>query len=148
MHHAIKNIYYFKDLRAVKQMLIMGANREMMNCNDYKPIDMISSELEDYYREHLECILRKQPLNIPCCQKSIPMIKQHKSPKISIIYASCMFLALIMLHLFVFPYKETYPFVKYINLLFMLQFGFFIPTYFKSPGFVEKNKDIKFYKLV
>ena len=59
-----------------------------------------------------------------------------------------MITSFIMLHIFLFPYKQFYSCVKVLNSLYMLSNTFFLIASFMSPGYVQKSKDLNFHKLV
>ena len=56
----------FYHLRAIKELLIKGANREITDNLGQKPIDVIPQNSEDQ-SEELKKLLYKEPRYLPCC---------------------------------------------------------------------------------
>ena len=65
-----------------------------------------------------------------------------------LIYIVLMLACYILLQIFVFPYETMFPHVLPLNILYIIQAGFFLKASFMDPGYMEPVEDVQFYKLV
>lgn len=57
LHLAVKSVEQLKSTRPVKALLLKGANRNALDSNGRKPIDLISECLPDALKKDLKAIL-------------------------------------------------------------------------------------------
>jgi hypothetical protein len=65
----------FHRLRAIKELLIKGAKREIRDNNNKRPVDLIDSLEDDTNKEELRKLLHREPHYLPCCHLRQPMRK-------------------------------------------------------------------------
>ena len=70
LHVAVGYTHNFDDSRAIKELLIKGADRAIKNNDGQRPIDLVREVQTDYDEEErkneLMVLLDKQPTHIPC----------------------------------------------------------------------------------
>lgn len=128
-------------------MLIKGSSRDIPDKQGRLPIDMIGN-IAHFQRVELEQILGRQPINFPCSQTKVPLIKLRKNYSVFMIYVCLMISTFIELHLYVYPYKGFKEYSMYLYVHFIVVNILFLMASFKDPGKVDKNPSLNFEKLV
>lgn len=67
LHLAVRYSSRFPSTRAIKELLIKGANREAVEKNGLKPIDLVDCIEDNETKEELRELLKKQTFILPCC---------------------------------------------------------------------------------
>jgi hypothetical protein len=54
-------------MRAIKELLIKGAQREIRDNNNRRPVDLIENLTDEQQKNDLRVLLEKEPHYLPCC---------------------------------------------------------------------------------
>ena len=54
-------------MRAIKELLIKGAQREIRDNNNRRPVDLIENLADEQQKNDLRVLLEKEPHYLPCC---------------------------------------------------------------------------------
>ena len=67
MHLAVRYSARFPNTRAIKELLIKGADRDAVEKSGLRPIDLVESLDDNETKEELKLLLKKPTFILPCC---------------------------------------------------------------------------------
>ena len=141
LHVAVGYTHNFDDSRAIKELLIKGADRTIKNNDGQKPIDLVQDVQTDYDEEdrknELMILLDKQPTHIPCFTLKQPLKKVVPSRKMLILSQTMLWTTFIGLIFFVFPYINADIWFPFVCLLFVSLQVFHTLTATTQPGYMQ-----------
>lgn len=148
LHRGVLSQIKFAHFRSMMEMLIKGASRDIRDANGNRPIDLIDPTTPQIQKNELIKILGKQPITIPCSQVTTPIKKITRSYLTFSVYVFLVASTFIEMHLFVFPYQPFSDWLFWLNLHFLFTNIFFLMASFKNPGYIDKDPELSFEKLV
>ena len=99
----------FPSTRAIKELLIKGADRDAVEKNGLKPIDLVDRIDDLETKEELVGLLKKPTFILPCCHLRQPMIKVEKSASQVVLFLFLMCGTFLANMIFVYPCKSSDP---------------------------------------
>ena len=169
LHLAVRYSGRFPNTRAIKELLIKGADRDAIeNTNGLKPLDLVDTLEDSDTKKELSNLLIKPTFLLPCCHFKQPMVKIERNNKTAALFLFLMLGTFIANMIFVFPCKYlpnsfnsllTYIFPSFIDIyadgwfpiLFIIFIGamiFFALTVKINPGYMRGKSNIPFVRLV
>ena len=79
LHLAVRYSARFPNTRAIKELLIKGADRDAREKSGLRPIDLVADLEDNETKEELCNLLKKPTFLLPCCHFRQPMVKIEKS---------------------------------------------------------------------
>eukprot|EP00347_Sterkiella_histriomuscorum_P002633 403367392 len=148
LHQAIKRASHFPSTRSIKELLIKGADPNIKNFYNQRPIDLVQDIQNLQLREELYNILSRETKRFQLCQFKQPLRKIEKSK-----YHMLAFLFLIISTFFlmlvnIFPYIKYQEWIVLIFIVFVTTLIFFTLSALYQPGFLEKPDKQSFEKLL
>ena len=109
LHLAVRYSARFPNTRAIKELLIKGADRDALEKSGLRPIDLVD-ELEPKHEEteikiELRALLKKPTFILPCCHFRQPMVKIEKNNKTVALFLVLMLGTFFSDIIFVYPCK-------------------------------------------
>ena len=108
LHLAVRYSPRFPSTRAIKELLIKGANRDATEKNGLKPIDLIDLLEDSEMKEELRELLKKQTFILPCCHLRQPMVKIERSNDQVYLFLFLMLGSFLAQMIFVYPCKFSF----------------------------------------
>ena len=106
LHLAVRYSGRFPNTRAIKELLIKGADRDAIeNTNGLKPIDLVDTLEDSDTKKELSTLLVKPTFLLPCCHFKQPMVKIERNNKTAALFLFLMLGTFIANMIFVFPCK-------------------------------------------
>jgi hypothetical protein len=140
LHIAVCSAHKFSEvsnLRAIKELLIKGANRDLKNKEGQKPIDLALTIEDLKLRERVAELLGRDSVYLPCCHLRQPLRKVERS-RVSLY-------AYLLLHVGTFLLLKTLSFSGVQNAVLTTGFTasliFFGLTASRDPGYVHANDE-------
>ena len=141
---------------SLKELIFKGADRNHMNKDGLKPIDLIDDfefqvriekrAIEDF-KAQLNQILGPQPRYLPCFHIKQPYMKLEKSRLAMSSFVVLSIGSIIPLFTVVLPFRGPSDYIVHLlGMLLVCVFAFFY-TSCKDPGFIKKSESISFLKL-
>lgn len=93
-------------LRAIKEILIKGGDRDALDAQRRRPIDLLLELSDDEIKQSLDKLLHKLPFYMPCCHLRQPMRKIKRSFLTLYSFLTMHLSSYAMLLFFVFPRKS------------------------------------------
>ena len=106
LHLAVRYSARFPNTRAIKELLIKGADRDAMELSGLKPIDLVETLEDGETRDELRELLKKPKFLLPCCHFKQPMIKIEKNNKTVALFLFLMLGTFFADAFFVYPCKS------------------------------------------
>lgn len=149
MHLAVKASETNRTCRAVRHLLIKGANKDIIDNDGNRPIDLAEHLRTPAIRQEIYHLLQNDEKIMRDCLMLRPPV--HKTQRTRNMLYACFLLMVVSYYLtnsYVFLYFDN-PTMKHI--LFGSCIGtlfFFIISCIRDPGYVKKDPDQSFLKLV
>jgi len=105
LHLAVRYSSRFPSTRAIKELLIKGADRDATEKNGLKPIDLCDLIEDQETKAELKELLKKQTFILPCCHFKTPMIKVDKNFNQVTLFLTLMNGTFLANMVFVYPCK-------------------------------------------
>lgn len=105
LHLAVRYSARFPSTRAIKELLIKGADRDAVEKMNLKPIDLIENLSDNEMKEELSELLKKQTFILPCCHLRQPMVKIDRSYDQVVLFLVLMLGTFFCQMIFVYPCK-------------------------------------------
>ena len=105
LHLAVRYSARFPNTRAIKELLIKGADRDAVELSGLKPIDLVESLEDNETKEELRGLLKKPTFLLPCCHFRQPMVKIDRSNKTVALFLFLMLGTFLANMVFVYPCK-------------------------------------------
>ena len=105
LHLAVRYSARFPNTRAIKELLIKGADRDATEKSGLKPIDLLELIDDGDTKDELANLLKKPTFILPCSHLRQPMIKIEKSYKTVGIFLFLMLSTFFLNAIFVYPCK-------------------------------------------
>ncbi len=105
LHLAVRYSARFPNTRAIKELLIKGADRDAVELSGLKPIDLVESLEDNETKEQLRRLLKKPTFLLPCCHFRQPMVKIDRSNKTVALFLFLMLGTFLANMVFVYPCK-------------------------------------------
>ena len=95
----------FPNTRAIKELLIKGADRDAKEKSGLRPIDLVADLEDNQIKEELQNLLKKPTFLLPCCHFRQPMVKIEKSKKTVWLFLALMLGTFLLDGVFIYPCK-------------------------------------------
>ena len=105
LHLAVRYASRFPNTRAIKELLIKGADRDAVEKNGLKAIDLIETLDDNELKEELRGLLKKPTFILPCCHFRQPMVKIERSNNTVALFMILMLGSVLANMIFVYPCK-------------------------------------------
>jgi len=105
LHLAVRYSSRFPNTRAIKELLIKGADRDAVEKSGLKPIDLVECLEDNETKEELRGLLKKPKFILPCCHFRQPMVKIERSNKTVALFLFLMLATFFGNMVFVYPCK-------------------------------------------
>lgn len=99
LHLAVKAAQDIQTIRAVRQLLVKGSNRDAESENGLKPVQMIKENLDEEQKNELERIL-SEPVYLECLMSRVPLKPIRPSHKTQFLFM-IFFLAITLSQFFI-----------------------------------------------
>ena len=106
LHLAVRYSARFPNTRAIKELLIKGADRDAVEKSGLKPIDLVECLEDNETKEELRQLLQKPKFFLPCCHFRQPMVKIERTNKCVGLFLGLMMATFIANMVFVYPCKS------------------------------------------
>jgi ankyrin repeat protein len=104
LHLAVMKANEFPNTRAIKELLIKGADRESTEVYGRTPIEMTEGLPDEKLKKEIHDILSQKPSKYACCHLKQPLQKITPSYKTASIFIGLIFGSYLLLMAFTFPY--------------------------------------------
>ena len=148
LHLAVRYASRFPNTRAIKELLIKGADRDAVEKNGLKAIDLVETLDDNELKEELRGLLKKPTFLLPCCHFRQPMVKIERSNNTVALFMILMFGNVIANMIFVYPYINADGWFPILIMIFIGSVIFFILTVKTEPGYMQGNSNLPFVRLV
>ena len=105
LHLAVRYSARFPNTRAIKELLIKGADRDAVEKSGLRPIDLVESLEDTETKEELRQLLKKPTFLLPCCHFRQPMVKLERNNKTVALFLTLMLGTFFLSSVFVYPCK-------------------------------------------
>ena len=105
LHLAVRYSARFPNTRAIKELLIKGADRDAVEKSGLRPIDLVDVLDDNETKEELRNLLKKPTFILPCCHFRQPMVKIEKNNKTAVLFLVLMLGTFFADVAFVYPCK-------------------------------------------
>ena len=149
LHLAVRYSARFPNTRAIKELLIKGADRDAKEKSGLRPVDLVADSVEDEeLKEELRALLKKPTFLLPCCHFRQPMVKIERSFNTVFLYLFLMLGTFAANAVFVYPYIYADGWFPLLFTFFMASMIFFALTVRKKPGYMKGSSTVPFVRLV
>jgi palmitoyltransferase ZDHHC13/17 len=131
--------------RNVKLLLLKGASRDVINNDDYKPIDLVNSDVQK--AAELKSLLQNSSF-LSCCMLRAPLTKLRKNERTVVFFLILVSLLIFFSYFYIIPTIESNAITILSGVLaFFILLSFTIVT-LKDPGYLKKERNIDFQILL
>lgn len=148
LHLAVRYSARFPNTRAIKELLIKGADRDAVERSGLKPIDLVDCLEANAPKEELRELLKKPQILLPCCHFRQPMVKIERNNKTVALFLFLMFLSFFANMIFVYPYIYADGWFPILFMFFLGAMIFFTLTMRVKPGYMQGTSTVPFVRLV